>query len=114
MKLPTRLSTRVATTAACAAAALLLTPAAARASIPPPDPEVGAVDSLPTRTVAQPPRSTPVGSQDAVQMAVAMAIGAAVATAVRRRRPADPRRIHSIIERVADPLPLTGDVLIKD
>ena len=47
-------------------------------------------------------------------MAVAMAIGAAVATAVRRRRPNQPERIHSIIERVVDPIPLTGDVLIKD
>jgi hypothetical protein len=114
MKLSTRLCTRVATTAACAAAALLLTPAAARASIPPPDPAAGAVDSLPTRTVAQPPSSTPISSQDAVQMAVAMAIGAAVATAVRRRRPDQPDRIHSIVERVVDPLPLTGDVLVKD
>lgn len=43
-------------------------------------------------------------------MAVAMAIGAAVATAVRRRRPAEPERIHSIIE----PFPFNSDVLIKE
>jgi hypothetical protein len=47
-------------------------------------------------------------------MAVAMAIGAAVATAIRRRRPAEPERIHSIIECITDPLQVTGDVLIKD
>ncbi len=49
-------------------------------------------------------------AHDAVQMAVAMAIGAAVATAVRRRRPAEPERIHSIIE----PFPFPHDVLVKD
>ena len=114
MKLSTRLSTRVATTAACAAAALLLTPAAARASVPPPDADTGPVDSVPAAIVARPPDSTPVTSRDAVQLAVAMAIGAAVATAVRRRRPAEPERVHSIIERIVDPLPMTGDVLVRD
>jgi len=43
-------------------------------------------------------------------MAVAMAIGAAVATAVRRRRPAEPERLHSIVE----PFPFTADILAKD
>jgi len=43
-------------------------------------------------------------------MAVAMAIGAAVATAVRRRRPSEPERIHSIVE----PFPYNADVLVKD
>jgi hypothetical protein len=39
-----------------------------------------------------------------------MAIGAAVATAVRRRRPAEPERIRSIVE----PFPHRADVLVKD
>ena len=43
-------------------------------------------------------------------MAVAMAIGAAVATAVRRRRPAEPERVRGIVE----PFPFAHDVLIKD
>jgi hypothetical protein len=107
-----KLSTRAITSAACAAAALLLTPAAAWATIPAPD-GGGRPQPAPPRVVAQPtaPEEAPTTHNDGVvQMAVAMAIGAAVATAVRRRRPAEPERIHGIVE----PFPHRADVLVKD
>jgi hypothetical protein len=107
-----KLSTRTISSAACAAAALLLTPAAAWATIPAPD-GGGYPQPAPPRTVVAQstvPKPTHRGGDGAVQMAVAMAIGAAVATAVRRRRPAEPERIHSIIE----PFPFNSEVLVKD
>jgi hypothetical protein len=110
-----KLSTRIISSAACAAAALLLTPAAAWATIPAPE-GGGHLQPAQRKVVAQPtmPKTTSkptnTGGQGAVQMAVAVAIGAAVATAIRRRRPAEPERIHSIVE----PFPYKADVLVKD